>query len=170
MSYFMIWAFIFNTSSYCGSIVLEREKRFKYLSNVSGIRQLPYWSANYCFDLIIFYLPLAAFFLVLLAIGEKGEFITKFAGYLIAMLVLFGFSFIGYSYLFSFVFQKSSTAFRLFPFINLMFFYFLPSIPMIVAPGSVLALYIMPFLTPFIAFSTFFNTEQIVGPDSGPTY
>jgi hypothetical protein len=24
MSYFMIWAFIFNTSSFCGSIVLER--------------------------------------------------------------------------------------------------------------------------------------------------
>lgn len=24
LSYFMVWAFIFNTSSYCGSIVLER--------------------------------------------------------------------------------------------------------------------------------------------------
>lgn len=24
MSYFMIWAFVFNTSSYCGSVVLER--------------------------------------------------------------------------------------------------------------------------------------------------
>lgn len=24
MSYFMVWAFVFNTSAYCGSIVLER--------------------------------------------------------------------------------------------------------------------------------------------------
>ena len=70
MSYFMIWAFIFNTSSYCGSIVLEREKRFKYLSNVSGMKRLPYWSANYAFDLCIFLLPLTIFFIILLAIGE----------------------------------------------------------------------------------------------------
>jgi hypothetical protein len=69
LSYFMVWAFIFNTSSYCGSIVLEREKRFKYLSNVSGIRQFPYWAANYAFDLIIFVIPLGIFFIVIACIG-----------------------------------------------------------------------------------------------------
>lgn len=159
MGYFMVWAFIFNTSSYCGSIVLEREKRFKYLSNVSGIRQVPYWLANYVFDLIIFFEPLIVFFLVLLAIGDQGHFITSFAGYLIAVLLLFGFSFIGYSYLFSFIFQKSTTAFRFFPFINLIFFYFLPLIPSIVTPGGFVPLYIMPFISPFVAFATFFNTK-----------
>lgn len=80
---------------------------------------------------------------------------------------MFGLSFIGYSYLFSFIFQKSSTAFRFFPFLNLIFFYFLPNIPTIVAPEGFLAQYVMPFLTPFVALSSFFNTKEVVGSDFG---
>ncbi len=129
MSYFMVWAFVFNTSSFCGGVVLEREKRFKYISNVSGLRQYPYWAGNYAFDLVIFYIPLIVFFVIAFALGDSGKFVTDIAGYLIIGLILFGFSFIGYSYLFSFIFQKSTTAFRFFPFLNLIFFYFLPLIP-----------------------------------------
>lgn len=72
LAYFMIWAFIFNTSAYCGSIVLEREKRFKYLSNVMGLRKLPYWIANFAFDLILFAVPVAVFFIVVLALGKQA--------------------------------------------------------------------------------------------------
>jgi hypothetical protein len=54
---------------------------------------------------------------------------------LVVGLFLFGFSFIGYSYLFSFIFQKSTTAYRFFPFLNLIFFYFLPLIPTFVNNG-----------------------------------
>lgn len=159
LSYFMVWAFIFNTSSFCGSIVQEREKKFKYLSNVSGMRRLPYWSANYIFDLLLFFIPLTIFFIIVLAIGEQGEFVTRFAGYLVAVLLLFGFSFIGYSYLFSFIFQKSTTAFRFFPFLNLIFFYFIPMIPTVVSPGGFFAQYVMPILSPFVALTIFFNTK-----------
>ena len=123
------------------------------------MRRLPYWSANYIFDIILFFIPLLIFFVILLAIGEQGKFVTKFAGYLISVLLLFGFSFIGYSYLFSFIFQKSNTAFRFFPFINLIFFYFLPLIPSTVDAGGFLAQYLMPFLSPFIALTIFFNTK-----------
>ena len=158
LNIFMTWAFIFNTSSYCGSIVLEREKRFKYITNVSGTRQLPYWTANYAFDLLLFYVPLLAFFVVAYAIGSEGEFITQSTGYFMLILLLFGLSFIGYSYLFSFVFQKSNTAFRFFPFINLVFFYFLPLIPSIVDPAGILAQYIMPALSPFVALNSSFNS------------
>jgi hypothetical protein len=133
------------------------------------MRRLPYWAANYTFDLFIFLVPLTAFFIVVLAIGEDGKFITRFAGYLIVELVLFGFSFIGYSYLFSFIFQKSSTAFRFFPFLNLMFFYFVPLIPSITDPNGFLAQYVMPFLSPFIALTVFFNTKEVVGSDFGQT-
>lgn len=69
LSYFMTWAFVFTTSSYCGGVVLEREKRFKYLTNVSGTRQLPYWAGNYAFDLLIFIVPLTVFFIITFAIG-----------------------------------------------------------------------------------------------------
>ena len=79
------------------------------------------------------------------------------------MLFLFGFSFIGYSYLFSFVFQKATTAYRFFPFINLVFFYFVPLIPSVVDPSGFLAQYVMPCLTPFVALTAFFNTEEIIG-------
>lgn len=101
--------------------------------------------------------------MVAYAIGAQGEFITQHTGYFVLILILFGFSFIGYSYLFSFIFQKSTTAFRFFPFINLIFFYLLPLIPSIVASEGILAQYIMPFFTPFVALSAFFNSEQIVG-------
>ena len=109
------------------------------------------------------------FFILVFAIGEDGKFITRFIGLLIPVLVLFGFSFIGYSYLFSFVFQKSTTAFRFFPFLNLIFFYFVPLIPSIVDAEGILAQYIMPLISPFVAFSIFFNTEEVIGSDVGQT-
>jgi ATP-binding cassette, subfamily A (ABC1), member 3 len=102
---------------------------------VSGARQLPYWAGNYSFDLLIFYFPLIIFFIIAYALGDKGVLITRFTGYLVVGLFLFGFSFIGYSYLFSFIFQKSTTAYRFFPFLNLIFFYFLPLIPTFVNNG-----------------------------------
>jgi hypothetical protein len=154
----MTWAFIFNTASYCGSIVLEREKKFKYLSNVSGARQFPYWSANYALDLLLFLIPISFFFIIVYAIGSEGLFVTRFTGYLVLILVLFAFSFIGYSYLFSFIFQKSTTAFRFFPFINLIFFYMLPLLPSLVDSAGILAQYVMPVLTPFVALNAFFNS------------
>ena len=107
MSFFFIWAFVFNTSSYCGDLVLEREKKFKYLSHVMGLKKIPYWSANYCFDMCIFFIPLIIFFIAIYLIGHEAKFLTNVTQYLIPLFLLFGLSFIGYSYLFSFMFQKS---------------------------------------------------------------
>lgn len=163
MSFFMVWAFIFNTSIFCGDLVLEREKRFKYLSHVLGLRKLPYWTANYAFDLSIFSIPLVIFFALLFAIGDKAKFLTDVAGYLVLILALFAISFIGYSYLFSFMFQKSSTAFRLFPFFNLIFFYVIPSIPMNSSPRSDFTQYVPPAISPFVSFFYCFFTKEIMG-------
>lgn len=133
------------------------------------MRRLPYWAANYAFDLVIFFIPLTFFFIIVYAIGEEGTFITRFAGYLVTILLMFGFSFIGYSYLFSFIFQKSTTAYRFFPFLNLIFFYFLPLIPSIVSPDGFFAQILMPLISPFVALTIFFNTKEVVGPDFGLT-
>lgn len=131
------------------------------------MRRFPYWAANYAFDLLIFFIPMTVFFILVYAIGEEGEFVSRFTGYLVSILLMFGFSFIGYSYLFSFIFQKSTTAFRFFPFLNLMFFYFLPLIPSIVSPEGFLSQYLMPLISPFVALTIFFNTKEIVGSDFG---
>lgn len=163
MAFFMVWAFIFNTSTFCGDLVLEREKRFKYLSHVLGLRKAPYWAANYTFDLLIFLIPLSIFFLVIFSVGEKGKFLTDVASYLVVIFFLFAFSFIGYSYLFSFMFQKSSTAFRLFPFFNLIFFFIIPTIPLNVDPEGNLAQYVCPIISPFVAFFYCFFTKEIMG-------
>lgn len=163
MGYFFVWAFVFNTSIYCGDLVLEREKKFRYLSNVMGLRKLPYWSANYCFDLLIFTIPLAVFFIVVFAIGKQAHFLTEVTKYLVPLFVLFALSFIGYSYLFSFMFQKSSTAFRLFPFFNLIFFFVVPSFAIQIAKDGVVAQKINPLLSPFMAFFNSFFTKEILG-------
>lgn len=135
------------------------------MTNVSGTRQGPYWAGNYAFDYLIFCLPLSIYFIIAYALGEDGNFVTRFTGYLVLELALFAFSFIGYSYLFSFIFQKSNTAFRFFPFLNLVFFYFLPLIPATIDNKSFLAQYVMPLLSPFVAFNSFWNTPEVVGVD-----
>ena len=159
MSFFFVWAFVFNTSTYCGDLVLEREKKFKYLSHVMGLRKLPYWAGNYCFDLLIFLIPLILFFIVIYLLGSDAKFLTDVTKYLIPLFLLFAFSFIGYSYLFSFMFQKSATAFRLFPFFNMLFFYVLPNIAITVAPDGFVAQYVIALISPFIAFSNSFFTK-----------
>ena len=116
-------------------------------------------------DLMIFTIPLSIFFIVIFSMGEDSKFLTDVAGYLVILFILFAFSFIGYSYLFSFMFQKSSTAFRLFPFFNLIFFFVIPSIPMNMknSDTNILAQYICPMISPFIAFFNCFFTKEIMG-------
>lgn len=114
---------------------------------------------------MIFTIPLSIFFIVIYSMGEKSNFLTDVAGYLVILFILFAFSFIGYSYLFSFMFQKSSTAFRLFPFFNLIFFFVIPSIPMNMrdSDNNILAQYVCPMISPFIAFFNCFFTKEIMG-------
>lgn len=128
-----------------------------------GLRKMPYWSANYALDLLIFIIPMIFFFVLIYSFGEKTKFLTDVTQYLVPLLLLFSFSFISYSYLFSFIFQKSSTAYRFFPFLNLIFFYLVPQIPSFVDREGVLAQYIMPLISPFIAFSNTFFTDQFLG-------
>lgn len=123
-----------------------------------GLKKLPYWTANYIFDYMLFIIPFSLFIILVFAFGERAEEIRDVLQYIIPVLLLFGFSFIGYSYMFSFMFQKSSTAFRLFPFFNLIFFYFIPTIIITIDPEGYQSLYIMPMVSPFICLSSTFLT------------
>jgi hypothetical protein len=81
--------------------------------------------------------------------------------YFIPLFILFGCAFIAYSYCFSFAFQTSDSAYKYFPIINLLIFYILPSIPIIVKPELFLSKYIMPFVSPFVALSYCFHKTKI---------
>lgn len=59
------------------------------------------------------------------------------------------------------MFQKSSTAFRLFPFFNLIFFYTLPSIVTTLDQDGFESIYILPLISPFIAMNNSFFTPQM---------
>jgi hypothetical protein len=128
-----------------------------------GLRKFPYWIANFTFDILLFLLPIVIFFILVGVFHNQTEFILDKTQWLVPVFILFAFSFISYSYAFSFVFQSSSTAYRFFPFINLLIFYFLPLLPSIIIPTSVTAKYIMPLISPFIAFSNTFQSSQMIG-------
>jgi hypothetical protein len=155
----MVWAFAFNTSGVSGDLVLEREKKFKYLSHVHGLRKFPYWFGNYAFDIAMFFMPLMLFFIVMEAMGNKAAFISDHAGYLVLLLFFFSFSFIGYCYLFSFMFQKASTAYRLFPFFNFLFFFIAPFIVVVLHPFGKSSPHFASFVSPFIALYGCFFTK-----------
>lgn len=59
--------FIFNSSSNCGTIALEKDKKLKYVLNIMGMKSTPYcyWIGTFCFD-ILMYLAICIIFNVLL--------------------------------------------------------------------------------------------------------
>jgi hypothetical protein len=166
----MVWAFLFNTSSYCGDLVMERETKFKYLSHVLGLKRHPYWLANYTFDICLFAIPLVLFFVAAFLLQSRAYFITEVAHYIIIALFFFSFSFIGYSYLFSFMFQKSNTAYRVFPFFNFVFFFSIPQVALVLSKSGVVAQYIAPLASPFIALYACFFTEEMKAKNNNSIY
>lgn len=134
-----------------------------------GLRKLPYWLANIVFDYFIFIFPLSIFIVGIYAFGESAEFFGKIMKYLIPMLLLFAFSFISYSYIFSYMFQKSSTAFRLFPFFNLVFFYYVPQIFIFIDTKSRTIQYLTSAMSPFMTLNNAFQTVEVAGSEQSAT-
>lgn len=126
-----------------------------------GLRKLPYWTANYVFDYLIFIIPFTFFIILVFSFGDHAKEVRDALGSLIPALLLFGFAFISYSYMFSYMFQKSSTAFRLFPFFNLIFFFTLPQIIVGVDKDGFESIYILPIISPFVGLSNCFFTKEI---------
>jgi hypothetical protein len=79
--------------------------------------------------MLLYIIPVLIFFVVTLALGNISNFLTTRLPYLIPVFVLFGFSFMTFSYAWSFAFQKATTAYRFFPFLNFLLFYMIPLIP-----------------------------------------
>ncbi len=105
IAFFFALAFAFNTASYCGSLVKEREIKFKYLSYVMGMKKPAYWFGTILFDMLMFCLPLVIIFLVIgcFPSDKSSDFVHSF-GWLALSLILFSLSFLPFTYLWSFAF------------------------------------------------------------------
>ena len=122
IAFFMSLAFAFNTANYIGSIVKEREISFTYLSYVMGMKKSAYWIGTITFDMIMFCVPFAIIFIAIACFpsDQSGPFVSVF-GWLALTLILFAFAFLPFTYLWSFAFEKATSAYRFYPF--LVYFY-----------------------------------------------
>ena len=93
---------------FCGSIVYEREKKLKYALNVMGCRTFPYWLGTFAFDYILFCV-IASFF-ILFGVIFSLEVVSSYVGQWIVVLLTMGLSFLSWTYLWTFIFEKAASA------------------------------------------------------------
>jgi len=166
-STFMCLAFAFNTASYCGSLVKEREISFKYLSYVMGMKKPAYWIGTILFDLLQFCLPFSIIFLVIgcFPSDQNAAFVASF-GWLALTLIVFSFSFLPFTYLWSFAFDKAASAFRFYPFLVYFGFFVIPEIPMFFWPDSPAIIYVLPIVSPLLSLNACMLSKQMLGSEN----
>lgn len=157
-------AFCFTTASYCGNIVREREIKFSYLSYVMGMKKLPYWLGTITFDLLMFFLPFGIIFIVIACFpSSQNQLLVNSFGWLALTLLIFSFSFLSFTYLWSFAFDVARTAYRFYPFLVFLLFYTLPSIPIYIIPDADILIYILPLVSPVLALTNCMLSKQMIG-------
>jgi hypothetical protein len=163
----MTIAYSFNTSSFCGSIVAEKEMKFKYLSFVMGMRKIPYWLGTICFDMILFWIPSVILCVIIACFPYENSqiFVDKF-GYFFILFAAFSFAFLPFTYLWTHAFEKSQTAYKFFPFFVMIIFAILPQIPIYIIPYNQPLKWILPILSPLLALVNGMVSEQMIGSDA----
>jgi len=123
--YFIVivfFSFGLNTATYCSLPVYEREEKLKYLMDVMGLRNLPYWLGNISVDFI------AITLMNLIVYGLYYWFHSKltFVGRMLNMptpteflifMIPHGLALVAIGYAYSFIFDKALSAVKLFPLI-----------------------------------------------------
>jgi len=118
----VFFAFGLNTAVYCSLPVYEREEKLKYLMDVMGLRNLPYWIGNITVDFIamtimnlIVYGLYYWFYSDLTIVGKFLNFPTP-TEFLIFMIP-HGLAIITIGYAYNFLFDKALSAVKVFPLI-----------------------------------------------------
>jgi hypothetical protein len=166
IAYFMALAFAFNTGAYCGSLVKEREIKFKYLCYVMGMKKSAYWLGTICFDLLQFCLPFSLIFIVILCFPSNNHELVHNFGWLVLTLLTFSCSFLPFTYLWSFAFNDSRTAYRFYPFLVYIGFYVLPQIPIYIIPTNTAIHYILPIVSPLLCLNSCMMSKQMLGANN----
>jgi len=118
----VFFSFGLNTATYCSLPVYEREEKLKYLMDVMGLRNLPYWLGNISVDFIaitiinlIVYGLYYWFYSKLTIFGKILNMPTP-TDFLIFMIP-HGLALITIGYAYSFLFDKALSAVKIFPLI-----------------------------------------------------
>lgn len=120
-----------------------------------GMKKTAYWMGTISFDFIMFCLPFAIIFLVIGCFpSSKSADLVHAFGWLALSLILFSFAFLPFTYLWSFAFDNSRTAYRFYPFLAYIVFYVLPSIPIYIVPESQILHYILPIVSPLLGLTS----------------
>ena len=121
-----IFAYALNTAVYCSLPVYEREEKLKYLMDVMGLRNLPYWLGNLTIDLIFLSLMNGIVYLLYsklyndLELETLGVFVSP-ADFL-TLTICHGFALINVGYAWSFIFDQALSAVKYFPLIYFFIF------------------------------------------------
>lgn len=129
-----------------------------------GMKKPAYWFGTIFYDLLMFCLPFAIIFLVIgcFPSNESSDFVHSF-GWLALSLILFSFAFLPFTYLWSFAFDKSTSAYRFYPFLVYIVFYVLPSIPIYIVPESQVLHYILPIVSPLLGLTSCMMSKEMFG-------
>jgi hypothetical protein len=129
-----------------------------------GMKRNAYWLGTICFDLLMFCVPFAVLFIVIgcFPSSENYMFISSF-GWLAFTLIMFSFSFLSFTYLWSFAFDSAKTAYRFYPFMVFVLFYIVPSIPTYIVPKNNAIKYILPLVSPLMALNNCIMSRQMLG-------
>ena len=105
----IIIAFCFVPASYAVFVVRERESNAKHLQTISGVNLLAYWTANFAFDALAFFVT-AAIAAVLTVALSPNSFAGDALSVLIAAFALNGLAIVPFTYMFSHLFSSHSRA------------------------------------------------------------
>lgn len=103
------FAMSFITAMFVMFYIKERVSRAKLLQFVSGVNKIIFWITSYVIDYAQFFLISLIFILTLAAYQKDGYSSTEELARNFLLLVVFGFSVLPYTYLWSFVFDIPSS-------------------------------------------------------------
>ncbi|CAD8123171.1 unnamed protein product [Paramecium sonneborni] len=122
VSLFISQSFSLNSSIFINTPILERELKIRQQLKQMGMSQFTYIFATFLGDYIIIFIVTSFIYVLSLQVNMSLE-----SEQLLIILSLFGLSIISFSYTASFMFSSNQSAFKIFPVINFLFCYFLPS-------------------------------------------
>lgn len=92
-----------------------------------GLKTVPYWLGTFCFDFCMYLIGTVFFIILCFAFDISG--VTGNLGNLILNMLFFGICFIWQNYALSFLFKTGNQAQKLIILINYVFYYVVPSVP-----------------------------------------
>lgn len=119
------------------------------------------------FDILMFWLPFTILFLVIGCFpSSENQLLVNSFGWLALSLLLFSFSFLSFTYLWSFAFTSARSAYRFYPFLMFLFFYILPQIPTYIIPTNPILPYALPILSPLLGLTGCMVSRQMIGSEN----